>query len=170
MSAPARAPSRRRTMLLLGTTALVVVLAVAGYLFQPWRAVVDRTAAESAPVATGAAAASVLSSGELTSIAHGTTGTVTVQEAADGSRFLRIENLDTTDGPDVRVWLSDRDVADAGSAGDGAWLELGPLRGNKGSLTYPLPAGTEVEDYASVVLWCKRFAVAFGAAPLGVST
>ena len=165
MTAPAPARPNRRPLLLAGAAVLVVLLAVAAYLFQPWRAFVDRTVAESAPVATGAAT-TVLASGELTSIAHGTSGTVTVQRAADGSRFLRIEDLDTSDGPDVRVWLSDRDVAGAGSAGDGTWLELGPLRGNKGSLTYPLPADADLTKYASVVLWCKRFGVAFGAAPL----
>ena len=169
MTSPAPAPSPRRTLLLAGAAVVVVVLAVAGYLFQPWRAFVDRTAAESAPVAAGAAGPSVLATGDFVSIAHGTTGRVTVQQAADGSRFLRIENLDTSDGPDVRVWLTDRDVAGAGSAEDGAWVELGPLRANKGSLTYPLSADTDLTAYSSVVLWCKRFAVAFGAAPLGVA-
>lgn len=166
MTVQASTRTNRRAVLVVGAVVLLMVTAGAGYLFQPWRAFIDRTVSEAAPVATGSAAASVPAAGRFTSIAHDTTGSVSVRQAPDGSQVLRIENLDTTDGPDVRVWLSDRDVTAAGTAGDGTWLELGPLRGNKGSLTYPLPAGTDLSKYRSVVLWCKRFGVAFGAAPL----
>ena len=58
-------------------------------------------------------------------------------------------------------------TADAGNAalGDGA-LDLGPLKGNVGNQNYVVPAGTDLSRYRSVVIWCRRFAVPFGAAPL----
>lgn len=159
---PAR-PSRRRPAIAVAAAVLAVTGLVAAGLFQPWRAVLDRTVAEAAPGSGGSAR--VLTSGEFVSLAHGTTGRASVQQS-DGAPFLRIEGLATSDGPDVRVWLSDRGVDDAERADDGRWVELGPLRGNKGDLTYALPSGTDPAAFRSVVLWCKRFSVAFGAAPL----
>jgi hypothetical protein len=49
---------------------------------------------------------------------------------------------------------------------DGEWVELGRLKGNRGDQAYPLPAGVDPAAYRSVSIWCKRFAVSFGAAPL----
>jgi hypothetical protein len=66
----------------------------------------------------------------------------------------------------VRVWLSDRPATAAADAGDGRWIELGLLKGNRGELNYPVAGGTDVTGYRSVVIWCKRFSTAFGAAPL----
>jgi hypothetical protein len=45
-------------------------------------------------------------------------------------------------------------------------VELGPLKGNRGDRAYDLPAGTEPTGLTSVSIWCERFAVSFGAAPL----
>lgn len=126
-------------------------------------------AAPSSAPSSGAAAPAAplaLAGGEFRSLAHDTSGSARVLRLADGGQVLRIEGLATSDGPDVRVWLSAQPVDRAADAGDAEWLELGPLRGNRGDLTYPIPAGTRVGDYGSVVIWCKRFSVAFGAAPL----
>jgi hypothetical protein len=115
---------------------------------------------------SSAAGPVTLAGGQFRSLAHDTTGRVRVLRLPDGGQALRIEDLATSDGPDVRVWLSAQPVDRAETAGDATWLELGKLRGNRGDLTYPLPAGTDVRDFGSVVIWCKRFSVAFGAAPL----
>ena len=101
---------------------------------------------------------------------HRTTGTVRVLRAADGSLVLRLENLDTSSGPDVHVWLSDAPVK-PGKDGwdlfdDGKYLDAGKLKGNKGNQNYPLPAGTDLTAYTSVSVWCDRFNVSFGAAEL----
>ena len=93
-----------------------------------------------------------------------------ILELADGSRILRFEGLDTSDGPDLRVWLSDAPVIE-GAAGwhvfdDGAHLDLGALKANKGDQNYQIPAGANLADYGSVSIWCARFAVSFAAAEL----
>jgi hypothetical protein len=49
---------------------------------------------------------------------------------------------------------------------DGAFVILEPLKGNLGSQNYAIPAGIDVARYRSAVVWCNRFSVAFGAAPL----
>jgi hypothetical protein len=45
-------------------------------------------------------------------------------------------------------------------------VDLGPLKGNKGSQNYPLPADLDLTRYRSVTIWCARFHVSFGAADL----
>jgi hypothetical protein len=54
--------------------------------------------------------ATVISKGTFISHEHGTEGSAKVIQLADGTRVLRIENLDTSNGPDLKVWLSDADV------------------------------------------------------------
>ena len=88
----------------------------------------------------------------------------------DGSHRLELVGLDTSNGPDLRVWLSDQPVR-PGVAGwrvfdDGDWVELGRLKGNKGDQAYAVPAGTDLDRLTSVAIWCKRFSVSFGAATL----
>jgi hypothetical protein len=111
-----------------------------------------------------------LASGELISHEHATSGTVKLVRLADGSRIVRLENLDTSNGPDLRVWLTDAPVKE-GKAGwhvfdDGRYVSLGRLKGNKGSQNYALPEGVDPTRYTSVSIWCDRFDVSFGAAEL----
>lgn len=114
--------------------------------------------------------ASVIATGEFISHEHGTTGTASVIKLANGKRILRIENLDTSNGPDLKVWLSDADVIE-GTDGwfvfdDGDYVDLGALKGNKGSQNYEIPARVNLKDLTSVSVWCARFKVSFGAAAL----
>lgn len=153
---------RRRGVLLGAALALAVVTVAGAVLFQPWRLWTVRTADEAAPALAGAPAAS----GGLRSLAHGTTGTVTLGRDADGRLLLRLEDLSTSDGPDLRVWLSAATGEAVRDAAGSPYVDLGALRANRGSLTYVVPAGTDPGDYASVVIWCRRFSVAFGAADL----
>jgi hypothetical protein len=111
-----------------------------------------------------------LAGGRLISHEHQTSGTVAVVRIADGSRVLRIEGLDTSDGPDLKVWLSDAKVLE-GRAGwhvfdDGKYRSLGELKGNRGNQNYVIPAGVDLADFRSVSIWCDRFNVSFGAAEL----
>jgi hypothetical protein len=111
-----------------------------------------------------------LSHGSFITHEHETTGTASVVRLADGSRILRLEGLDTSDGPDLEVWLSDAPVLD-GRAGwhlfdDGHYSSLGPLKGNHGNQNYVIPAGLDLVGFRSVSIWCNRFNVSFGAAEL----
>ena len=111
-----------------------------------------------------------LASGEFISHEHGTTGTARILELVDGSRVLRIEGLDTSNGPDLKVWLTDAPVIE-GEDGwyvfdDGNYVDLGALKGNQGNQNYRIPADTDLTDLTSVSIWCDRFSVSFGAAEL----
>ncbi|MFJ8047430.1 DM13 domain-containing protein [Streptomyces luteogriseus] len=168
----------------------VLVVAVTGvglglYWFQPWKLWQDETVQEALPGAVapaappaGTASASpspaprprTLAGGELISHEHATSGSVKLVRLADGSHVVRLEDLDTSNGPDLRVWLTDAPVKE-GRAGwhvfdDGAYVSLGKLKGNKGSQNYVLPADVDPSRFTSVTIWCDRFDVSFGAAEL----
>ncbi|MEU7143879.1 DM13 domain-containing protein [Nocardia sp. NPDC046473] len=156
---------------------LVVGLGVGLALAQPWRLFTNATVNEAAPTAPGApatpgapAAPRTLAGGTLISHEHDTSGTVRILQLPDGSRVLRLENLDTSDGPDLHVWLTNAEVIE-GKAGwfvfdDAQHTDLGSLKGNKGSQNYPIPADTDLTARTSVTIWCQRFHVSFGAAQL----
>ncbi|GAA4261326.1 DM13 domain-containing protein [Dactylosporangium darangshiense] len=91
-------------------------------------------------------------------------------QASDGSRYLRLEDLDTSNGPQLQVWLTDAPVQPGKDSwfvfDDGRHVDLGPLKGNKGSQNYAVPAEADLTQYRSVTIWCARFHVSFGAAEL----
>lgn len=150
---------------------VALIVAVGLYLFQPWRLFTTVVVNEAAPMATATQAVEtttkVLSSGNFVTHEHATTGKARVLQLPDGKRLLRIEDLATSDGPDLRVWLSDQPVTDQWHAfDDGKYVELGELKGNKGNANYAIPASADLGKLRSVTIWCKRFSVSFGAAAL----
>jgi hypothetical protein len=173
----------RRPLTWFAAVVLLVVGGVGLYWFQPWKLVTDQAVDEtlaivpvpetsaSRPAASVAAPqAAVVRRGAFISHEHDTSGQARVVRKADGSHVLELVGLDTSNGPDLRVWLSDQPVR-PGSGGwhvfdDGMWVELGRLKGNQGDQAYPIPAGTDLDRLESVTVWCKRFSVSFGAAEL----
>jgi len=131
----------------------------------------QRDRVQTAPSATPAVTEPrTLAQGIFRSLEHSTSGAALIVELADGARFLRLSNLDTSNGPDLRVILSDRAPSNGwyGYA-DGHHLDLGGLKGNIGSSNYAIPTGTDLSRFRSAVIWCRRFAVGFGVAPVAVS-
>lgn len=90
---------------------------------------------------------------------HKAEGIAKVINLADGRTFLRLENLKTTNGPDLYVYLSvGKDASDI--------VNLGRLKGNIGNQNYEIPAGTDLSKYNTVLVWCKAFSTLFGSAKL----
>jgi hypothetical protein len=110
----------------------------------------------------------VVAKGDFISLDHGTTGAVRVLDLG-GARIVRLEDLDTDNGPDLFVYLSTNPADGEEGAFDDDYLNLGRLRGNQGDQNYDLPAGADVARFRSLVIWCDRFDSAFGAASLTVS-
>ena len=121
-------------------------------------------------VAAARGARRAVASGTLISHEHETSGTVRVIQLPDGSRQLAIENLETTNGPDVHVWLSAGPVVEGFdgwfTAGGHPYVDLGMIKGNQGNQLYDIPADVDLAAYPTVDLWCVQFAVSFGAAAL----
>ncbi|MGB5757128.1 MAG: DM13 domain-containing protein [Acidimicrobiales bacterium] len=116
--------------------------------------------------ATGATSPFVESSGSFIGLEHPAVGQATI--LSDGERrFLRFENFETDNGPDLFVYL----VAEAGAEGDRGlfdddFVNLGPLAGNIGDQNYEVDIDLDLDRYNTVVIWCDRFNAAFGAADL----
>lgn len=108
-----------------------------------------------------------ITTGAFKSIAHETKGTATVYQLADGKRVLRLADFETSNGPDVRVLLvAADDAADNDAVKNGKPIELGKLKGNIGDQNYDIPATVDLKQYRAVTIWCNRFSVNFGTAPL----
>jgi len=100
-------------------------------------------------------AARVLTRGELGSVdsLHNGTGEVRLLEVGT-SRFLRFESVAITNAPDIHIYLS---TDTGGRYVEENTLYLGALRATTGSFNYQIPAGTALERYRSVVVWCRNF-------------
>jgi hypothetical protein len=177
----------RRRVFIIAAVAVAAALVVGLVIFQPWLLFIDVRVDEqlpsvvaSQPATTPEPSASttpapdpapvLLSSGTFVSQEHATTGTATIIRNPDGSRVLALENLDTSNGPDVHVWLSAADAVEGFDgwflAGGAAYYDLGVIKGNQGNQVYDIPAEVDLGAYRSVSLWCLQFSVGFGAAQL----
>lgn len=151
----------------IGVTLGVVVAAVAGWaLFRPDLLFINKTVNESLPGSNGANAPEVLASGPFYGIAHDTKGLAIIYQLPDGKRVLRFADFETSNGPDVRVFLAEAADANDTEAVKAGYFSLGPIKGNKGDQNYELPNDLDLSKYHSVVIWCDRFSVNFGTAPL----
>jgi hypothetical protein len=146
---------------------VTVAVFVAWYAFRPERLVVDRPVDEALPTAQGGLLAQTLASGRFYSILHPTEGTATIYQMGDGSRVLRFTDFKTSNGPDVHVYMvAAEDAKDATTVERAGFIDLGDLKGNIGDQNYRLGSDVDLAKYRSVSIWCKRFSVSFGAAPL----
>jgi hypothetical protein len=107
-----------------------------------------------------------LAMGDFISRDHGTSGQAIIVELGDAQRYLRIENLETDNGPDLFVYLSTAAPDAPTGEFEADFVNLGGLKGNIGNQNYEIPADIDVSRFASVVIWCDRFSSPFGAAPL----
>ena len=159
---------------------VAVLLVGAAIVFEPWTGFTSSTVDEPIPTVDAPTISAPsptpteilpmeLARGTFVSQEHDTSGAAQILRLADGSLTLRLEGFETTNGPDLHVWLSDR-------AAGGSWfkydegdrIELGELKANKGNHNYAIPADADLNDVKSVVIWCKRFRVSFGSAKLSL--
>ncbi|GGQ73540.1 DM13 domain-containing protein [Couchioplanes azureus] len=185
-----------RRLLTKPVTWVAIVLFAAGAAvalqwFQPWRlwtstTVTDQLSAAapaasptfgtspgtgtSRPSAAPAPGPVIVRQGAFVTHEHETTGAARLVRTPDGGHQLELADLDTSDGPDLRVWLTDQTVGTGVAAwrvfDDGRHVELGRLKGNRGDQVYRVPDDIDPEDYRSITIWCARFSVSFGAALL----
>jgi hypothetical protein len=151
----------------LKVTLLAVIIAGIGawYAFRPERLFINQRVNEQFP--TASAATNQLASGQFHSGAHETKGMVAVFQLADGKKTLRLTNFETSNGPDVHVYLvAAQDAKDNEAVTKTDVVDLGTLKGNIGDQNYELPANADLAKYRAVTIWCKRFSVNFGTAPL----
>jgi len=154
----------------------LVVLAIAWYAFRPELLFINNSVAESFPVASVAATTpdagsdpKQLAMGQFKGYAHETQGNADVYEV-NGKRVLRLTNFKTSNGPDVHVYLvAAPDVKDDATVKRAGFIDLGSMKGNTGDQNYDVPATVDLATYQAVTIWCARFNVNFGTAPLMAS-
>jgi hypothetical protein len=164
---PGRVRRRTRRNIVVSAVAVLALVVVAGVAwFQPYKLWIDRAVSEPDP----AADAVLIAQGTFVSHEHATSGSVRLLRLSDDKLVLRLDQLDTSNGPLLKVWLSDAAVR-AGKDGwyvfgEGRHVDLGRLKGNQGSQSYLVPPGVDLTGISSVTIWCDRFHVSFGAASL----
>jgi hypothetical protein len=153
--------------------AAAMLVAVGWYLFRPELLFISRHVNETFP-ATAAQPATVaqvapmlLSQGRFHGVAHATQGLATLYQLPDGTRALRLTEFETSNGPDVQVYLvAAKDATDNDTVTTSGFIHLGALKGNVGDQNYEVPADIDLTTYQAVTVWCRRFGVNFGTAPL----
>ena len=145
----------------------VILAAIAWYAFRPERLVVNRRVDEAMPTTQDESSAQAVESGQFYSILHPTEGTATIYQMLDGTRILRFTSFHTSNGPDVHVYMvASDDAKDAAAVEKAGFVDLGVIKGNIGDQNYTLGTDLDLAKYRAVSIWCKRFSVNFGAAPL----
>jgi Electron transfer DM13 len=168
----------RGRVVVIGLLAVVLVAGGAIVWFQPQKLFIDERVDEALPTARGAAPTRpagqpasgepvTLAAGQFRSLGHTTSGRAAVLEVPDGRRFLRLEDLHTSNGPDLFVYLSTTAADGPRDRFDDDFVSLGRLKANQGNQNYQIAADVRLDRYRSVVIWCRRFTYGFGAAPLG---
>lgn len=173
-----------RAFLVFGAIVASAAVIVGLWAFEPWRLFTSSEVNESAPssspspstgepsrtqadVPTEQPSDRVLATGEFEDAEHDTSGSVQVLRLADGRRFVRLEDFASSDGPDLHVWISDQPSGgEWGSYDDDRYVKLGELKATHGNQNYEIPEGADLDGLKSVVIWCDRFNVAFGTAPV----
>jgi len=156
--------------------AIVAVGAIGWYLFRPELLFVDQSVNETLPVAAAMPPSSgrtiepkALATGAFHKGAHDTKGMATIHELANGQRVLRLTDFETSNGPDVHVYLvAASDALDSETVKSAGHIELGKLKGNVGDQNYDVPSDVDLNRYRAVTIWCARFGVNFGTAPLNM--
>lgn len=76
--------------------------------------------------------------------------------------FLRYEDFETINGPDLFVYLAtDEDATE--------FVNLGRLKATKGNVNYEIPAEVDLSVYSHALVWCRAFGVLFNSADLSTT-
>ena len=113
-----------------------------------------------AALMAGSAIAGGAGTGSFTGLSnHVTRGDVEVVKTAQGWEIHLKESFWFDGAPDPRV----------GFGNDGTFVDptdFEPLRQNEGAQVYAVPASINPEDFNEVYIWCRRFSVPLGVAPI----
>jgi len=164
---------RTTTKRTLRIAAAVIVVAIGWYLFRPELLFISHSVNETFPTtATQQTTSSnlaprLLSQGRFHGVAHATEGLASFYQLPDGKRTLRLTEFETSNGPDVQVYLvATNDATDNETVTKAGFIHLGALKGSVGNQNYEVLADVDLAKYQAVTVWCRRFGVNFGTAPL----
>lgn len=164
-------PALRTTLRTIPVLALVAVVLVPATVDREVdEALLDGVPAASAAPPSGATTATSearppaepvrVSSGAVRGVGHAAEGEAAVWRSGE-TAFVRLDLADVQGAVDVFVWL----VPGADQTDPDGGVELGALKGTRGTANYVVPAGVDVGRYATVLLWCRAFSTPIAVAP-----
>jgi hypothetical protein len=146
----------------------IAAVALGWYAFRPELLFVNKQVNEQFPTGVSVANGPVsLAKGNFKRLAHETKGVATIYQLAEGKKTLRLTEFETSNGPDVHVYLTTAEVEKGSDAIKIAgFIDLGSMKGNQGDQNYDIPTDIDLSKYKNVAIWCARFGVNFGLARL----
>ncbi len=152
----------RRT---LAVTLGLLTIGIGWYLSRPELLFANRSVNEE--FSGGTPSPVVLFEGRFHSVAHEGRGLATIYQLPQGERVLRFTEFETSNGPDLYVYLvAANDAHDSATVKRAGFVSLGPLKAKTGNQNYNLPPDLDLTEYRSVSIWCRPFGVNFATAPL----
>lgn len=73
----------------------------------------------------------------------------------NGKKVLLLENFSSSNGPDLKVYLSTTESATS-------FVNLGELKSISGKQTYTIPDQTDIDQFKFALIWCQQFSALFG--------
>jgi hypothetical protein len=73
----------------------------------------------------------------------------------NGKKVLLLNNFSSSNGPDLKVYLSTTTSATS-------FVNLGMLKSTSGKQTYTIPDQTNIDEFKFALIWCQQFSVLFG--------
>ena len=100
-------------------------------------------------------------------VAHETKGVASIYQLPEGKKLLRFSGFETSNGPNVQVYLvAAPDATYNETVTKAGFIRISDLKGNMGDQNYELSADIDLNKYRAVTIWCRRFGVNFATAPL----
>ncbi len=120
----------------------------------------NETTTTTPPVTFDPATATVAAQGTFSGrMGYTVSGGTRAFNHSSGKKIVLNSNFSTQAGPALVVYLS-KDEASS------SFVNLGTLSANSGQQIFDVPANINFTEYKYVVIWCVRFNVTFGVAPL----
>jgi hypothetical protein len=73
----------------------------------------------------------------------------------DGKYQLDLENFNTSNGPDLKVYISKEQ-------NPAHFVNLGSLKSTSGNQVYDIPTGVDPKDYTYALIFCQQYSHLFG--------
>lgn len=93
------------------------------------------------------------------------TGAAVLGKTTNGKTVLRLQQLESANGPDLYVYLTTVASPHTRSQVEGGY-QVGKLKATRGDSNYVLPDNVDASKYLAVVVYCRSFSAIFGYANL----
>lgn len=129
--------------------------------------VVNANRKPAAPAAIAQAQTAVVLNGNFVKAEAPTTGTAKIVQE-NGHRYLEIDSAFSTSnqGPDLHVLLDSAAKPPQSYTDLNRTINLGKLQSYQGAQRYPIPDSVNVNNFKTVVIWCRMANATFGYANL----